>query len=314
MKKKWGTNFGLFCAGAMLFFIIFNTKVYQDKISEINRVSQELISQDAIFFRSDLQKMDFHEIYRIFPDHGILYNDLSWHQNCKGILFKKSIPEMPILQGRFFKESDIGQNVAVAGKDIISNLEEQSIISLNNINYKVIGIMGTDYDTKLDDAIWIPLSSSNMNPSGLFTVDGLRKEEILSLLGSSELWGNVILLDRENTGILEAMDQRDDFWILPVMILLTVWGYAYFFLEHWRSLHLNEIQVREEIGYPIVAINAILIKKSLIPYLKGVCVSFLLLHSFEFSSFQTVLFAFFTTTLLFFALWIVQFFKEKIGK
>ena len=153
-----------------------------------------------------------------------------------------------------------------------------------------------------------------MNPSGLFTVDGLGKEEIFSLLGSSELWGNVILLDREDTGILEAMDQRDDFWILPVMILLTVWGYAYFFLEHWRSLHLNEIQVREEIGYPIVAINAILIKKSLIPYLKGVCVSFLLLHSFEFSSFQTVLFAFFTTTLLFFALWIVQFFKEKIGK
>lgn len=269
MRRKITINLGLFITGAMIFWIILNIKSYQYEISLIEKISNSMITSNSVYFQTQGECIELDKIYEFLPEQGILYNYLSWDKNQKGILLKNNIPNVPILNGRFFNKNDIKEKVAVVGKNIMSGLDDKKIINVNGENYKVIGVMGVDYDTRLDDEVWLILNEENINAEGTFILDGLNEKAILSYLGLSNIWSEVLILDRENIGILEAIDRENDYWIFPMMIIWVGWSYSLILLYQWLNIHMNEINLRKELGYTFRGILRILIQKSFMPYAMG---------------------------------------------
>ena len=274
MRRKIIINLGLFITGAMIFWIILNIKNYQYEISFIEKISNSMMTDSSVYFQTLHENIELDKIYEFLPEQGILYNYLSWDKNLKGILLKNNVPNVPILNGRFFNKNDIKEKVAVVGKNIISELNDKTIIKVNGAEYKVIGIMGVDYDTKLDDEVWVILNKENINAEGTFILDGLNTKVILSYLGLSNIWSEVLILDRENIGILEAIDRENDYWIFPMMIIWVGWSYSLILLYQWLNIHKNEIYLRKELGYSLGGILRIFIQKSFIPYVVGMLLVF----------------------------------------
>lgn len=315
MKRKIVIDFGLLITGGMVFWIVLNIWNYSHKISFIEKISNEMMGNEAVYFQTTAEMLDFQELYNCLPADGILYNNLFWDKNYKSIIFKDNIPVVPILEGRFFEKSDWGERVAVVGKDIAANLEkEHSVIDIDGIEYKVIGIIGVEYNTKLDQAVWVLMNSENINCWNTFILDGLDKEKVFSYLGQVELWKEVLILDRENLSILEVVDKKKDYWVFPTIVILIGWSYSLILLNRWIQLHNNEIRVRRELGYTPLTIIRILFIKSMIPYLIGIGVVILIFQR----NMDKMILPFGISILLFFMLWIVMCLdfirKKQIGQ
>ena len=81
-------------------------------------------------------------------------------EKVRGIYFNKSYINLPMKKGRFFEKRDFveGNYCAVVGKNMMDKLYEKnrkSYISLAGSEFEVLGIIGYECDTVLDDYIYI---------------------------------------------------------------------------------------------------------------------------------------------------------------
>lgn len=306
MRKRIIIDFGLFITGGIVFWIILSIWNYYNEISLVEKISNEMMGNEAIYFQTTSETLDFHEIYTYLPEDGILYNNLSWDKNYKSIIFKENIPTIPILEGRFFEQTDREKKVAVVGKNIAENLQKSDpIIDINGIEYEVIGIIGVEYTTKLDNTVWVIMNNENINCSSTFTLDGLDKDRVFSYLGQAKIWSDILILDRENLSILEVIDRKKDYWVFPSMVILVGLGYSLILLKRWLEIHRNEIRVRKELGYPSLTIIRILLIQSMIPYGTGVLITFTILVMIRIVNIQRILLPLIISLLLFLLLWIL---------
>lgn len=313
MKRRIVIDVGLLITGGMIFWIILSIWNYYNKISLIEKISNEMMGNEAVYFRTTAEELDFQKLYEYLPENGILYNNLSWDKNYKSIIFKDNIPVVPMLKGQFFDKSDRGNRVVVVGKDIAADLEEENpIIDINGIEYKVIGIIGTDYHTKLDQAVWVMMNSENINCQNTFILDGLDQEKVLSYLGQAEIWKDILILDQENLSILEVIDRKKDYWIFPSMVILIGWSYSFILLHRWIQLHSNEIRIRRELGYSSFAVIRILFIKSIIPYLLGIVMAIFIM--IKVAEIDRIMLPLGVSVWLFFLLWIVTYLFLVIKK
>ena len=314
MARKILVNFGLLFVSGAILLIVLNVWNYIVKINELQKVSSEILSDKAIFYQVSADNLKFDDILNILPSKAILYNDLSWDRACKAIVYKGNMPNPPMLSGRFFVNEDIGNNVAVVGKNIKTNMVDQKeSVSINGINYEVIGFMGTSYNTKLDEAIWVIMNDENINSKGIFTLDGLIEKDIYSFLGAENIWGGVLILDRENVGILEVSDRKKDYWIFPGMVVVTGMMFYIILMHRWFFTNENEIKTRIELGFSIQNIQKRLVYKSAIPSLGGVIISFI---SFCISGKKIafIAFSFIVYILLFTVVWFIVFQYKDVKK
>lgn len=129
----------------------------------------------------------------------------------RAIYFNKSYANLPIKDGRFFKNSDFVEDsfTAVIGKDLEDKTvikDNKKYININEIDYEVIGVIGYENQTLFDKYIFINgCTMSSVFVSKLYNVDIIKANDYGSFV--EEL---VEELSKDGTAC-EAMSQTDNF-------------------------------------------------------------------------------------------------------
>lgn len=112
-----------------------------------------------------------------------IYLDSSDEQGTvRYIFFNKKYVNLPMKSGRFFKATDFQNNnlICVIGKDRTDETyerESDTFISVNGLEYKVIGVLGYENSTVLDSYIFINMCISDATDMGIFVYDFMDIDE-----------------------------------------------------------------------------------------------------------------------------------------
>lgn len=113
--------------------------------------------------------------FAVFADY-----DTDEGKVVRAIYFNNSYVNLPIKEGRFFKNSDFTENsfTAVIGKDLESKIfikNNRQYISVNGIDYEVIGTIGYESKTLFDNYIFINGCTMNsVFSSKIYNIDVLK--------------------------------------------------------------------------------------------------------------------------------------------
>ncbi|MCQ2523103.1 MAG: ABC transporter permease [Lachnospiraceae bacterium] len=163
--------------------------------------------------------------------------------------------DMPLISGRFFRKSDISSTkpLAVIGKNYQNHIYKRgnsSFININDVEYKVIGIMGIDAATFLDNYIYINLSSittplSNITVSMDYfqETDGMKFINDINSIGvkcSFSMYGSAS----------HSKNFFTNFRYTKIFVLLIVCTFFCLLiaLTYWLSLHKKEIGMKRLTG------------------------------------------------------------------
>ena len=118
------------------------------------------------------QNMTLYDLNQKIEKTDLLNNVQVHYQDCenKHVTYfygKGSFTVPPMLSGHFFSDSDFESNVAtvVVGKNWRNKLyrpKDQAYLKWNDKYVPVIGIMGDDYNSELDDQVFISLSTAQL--------------------------------------------------------------------------------------------------------------------------------------------------------
>ncbi|MFD2880039.1 ABC transporter permease [Paenibacillus rhizoplanae] len=130
----------------------------------------------------------------------------------------KSTYDPPLAEGRFFNDADFfynNDNLAVIGKnidgtDLLEKKRMSFIILFAGRSYKVIGIMGASYSSKLDNTVLVNLDSlqSDSFMDSTVYVMNIAHSPITSDLKLPLLQNDlpIHVFDRGDSGTVRAMD------------------------------------------------------------------------------------------------------------
>ena len=66
MKRRIVIDVGLLITGGMIFWIILSIWNYYNKISLIEKISNEMMGNEAVYFRTTAEELDFQKLYEYF--------------------------------------------------------------------------------------------------------------------------------------------------------------------------------------------------------------------------------------------------------
>lgn len=108
-----------------------------------------------------------------------IYNDQTdSNGTIRKIFYNKEYVNLPMESGRFFKKSDFvtGNKVAVIGKNKKNEVYEKNgvqYITVEGSEYTVLGIIGYDTETVIDNYIYINMLSGSVTQDSIFKLDCL---------------------------------------------------------------------------------------------------------------------------------------------
>lgn len=174
------------------------------------------------------------------------------------IYFNKSYVNLPMQQGRFFKKRDFKEDYycAVIGKKLLDKTYEKNkkrFLSLLGREFEVIGVVGYECETVMDDYIYINgLIPEKIFDSSLYQIDFLeagREDEILQYLYEE--------LQKKDV-IMESLTRGENFFnsIVP-RLLYSRWFFVMFMCVllclillsiEWINYQKKEIGIRRLLG------------------------------------------------------------------
>jgi hypothetical protein len=109
-------------------------------------------------------------------NNAIYFDDTKEDGTLRYMYFNKNYTNLPMKEGRFFKASDFTEDnaVCVVGKDRTDETYKKGDDTYCNPDgreYRVIGVLGYESATVLDDYIFINMLSAGLNGTGIFTFD-----------------------------------------------------------------------------------------------------------------------------------------------
>ena len=172
------------------------------------------------------------------------------------IYYNERFVNFPMRYGHFFTKAELksGKNMAVIGKNIESSIKEQNgnkYIKLNGKYFRVIGIIGYDRDTIIDDYIYISVGQA----------DGITDGNLCTL----DIWGKDTGADEQfaenlsENGVLAEERAGTDAYTESVFvdILYGRWFIAIFVCDllciavisvQWIKRQQREICIRRLVG------------------------------------------------------------------
>lgn len=174
------------------------------------------------------------------------------------IYFNKSYVNLPMQQGHFFKKRDFNEDYycAVIGKKLIDKTYEKDkkrYITLAGMEFEVIGIVGYECETVMDDYIYINgMIPKKLFDSSLYQIDFLdagKEDEILQYLYEE--------LQKDHV-IMESLTRGENYFnsIVP-RLLYSRWFLAMFVCVllclillsvEWINYQKKEIGIRRLLG------------------------------------------------------------------
>lgn len=234
---------------------------------EISKLSQGFYSNHAISFTIDSKEDYFDDSYKLLDSFEnlsdyIVYKELDFQTDIRGILYSGVVPKPPLLSGRFFEENDFKNNepLAVIGesyRERMKKINDEYYIDINHKTYKVIGIMGYEHKSRLDRVCLLNLNTvpETQLKSGLYILDGSKKKQVNNnfiLLGND--------LEKKNNASLTIISQPSNSFAqmfsvknlqvkLLIYVLFTVSLTSLSLVHYWYRSNENEINVMSLLGF-----------------------------------------------------------------
>jgi len=205
----------------------------------LEKIGQGDYNKGAVHFTFNREQISFKTLVNCFndlnkKDFALIYDDYS--SNIRQIFIKGDYAAPPLITGRFFNENDFNnQNkLAVIGKKYISNIEEvngKEYIKISNERFRVIGIMGIEIDTNLDDRIIINADALYQELQNKVCIldsnSSIWKNRSLEIFNEFEQANkNIVLesLDIETVGIDYVIKKNINMFFLGgIMLLSYLW-------------------------------------------------------------------------------------------
>lgn len=192
----------------------------------------------------------------------------------RNIYFNKDYVNIPMKSGRFFKKSDFsnGTSIAVVGKnredETYINTSGESCILINDMEYSVIGVIGYEQATILDDYIYVNLNSLDNVENPLLTIDYLNSRQCDML---SEIFINNISNYSVSSEIISGNTSFSDS-IMPTIVsarwflCIIICCFICLLLTsvQWINSQRKEITIRMLVGASSKDIAVLIIKKYLL--------------------------------------------------
>lgn len=298
MKGKLYKGEFLLC---LLFLVISVTSIffsiYMVRSYNIEILSQGLYSKNAKHITVDSDENILSEI-----KNGSLYiesENINFDVRYVYASGKTNRPQ--IISGRFFDIADfIEQNkVAVIGQNleslcVIENDSKNKYIEVNGVKYSVIGIMGNEIASKLDNTCFVAMSKEVSIKDEVIIVDSLNSKSVEQIITDvKEIVGadNVEVLNVPIKGITNWMNTEINSVFFYFVILLLFAFNSIALTSYWVQKRMQHIAVMRLCGYSnyrIVLFIAFRYLRCLFGgYVVGLILSIPYLFFVKYSSFET---------------------------
>lgn len=247
-------NILLFSVIVIFTFTVINTIVYNHNIYIIKKTSDNFFEKDSLIFIPEHKNLNFNQVYNTLPENTALFSIIKSETNdIRTISFKGEYHNPNLIEGRFFNESDFTQNkfLAVVGKNInkIESIDNKKYINFNNRKYEIIGTMGYEMPTRLDNSIILSSNNENFNLSNEYILSNKDIQKSLDFLGNKDIFGLVQARPYDNVNILHIIDRTSNQIILSIMLLIILFVNLSFITYFWLKNKNQEINIKFLNGY-----------------------------------------------------------------
>ncbi|QNR65245.1 ABC transporter permease [Paenibacillus peoriae] len=248
----------------MLSLIVISFSYYQVKHNELNTLSRSLYNENSISFTLnnqeeplDWSKIDTSQSYTIFSELETIKfkNEI---QDIRAIYFKNDTDLPPMVSGSFFNSTDFYSNkkLAVIGKNVDkSNIKKQnnkSYYKYQGRDYEIIGTMGAEYTSKLDNTILL-------NIDGVDLENSLQSKIYVLNIGKNPITPEGVLKFKDHTLSVNVFDRgmsgstrflnMDAFQVLIlIFIILILICSSFIFAYYWINTKKTEILILWQSG------------------------------------------------------------------
>lgn len=194
-------NFSLFlCFISVTTFLFMMISNYLST-KELNTIARGFLTVNFQEFNvsGDINALEFEKVIKEnLPRNGAVFRKDFAQEEIIGIYNKKWFKSPPLIKGRFLNEEESFGNkkLAVIGQGLQHRVEakdNKEWIKINGDSYEVTGVIGAEYESRLDSMIFIPLRLVNeiYSINGNIIVDGIKNSEIFIDKIKSETGGKV---------------------------------------------------------------------------------------------------------------------------
>lgn len=285
---------------------------YMVKSYHVEMLSQGFYSNNAQHIKVDNDKELFPSLMSI--KNGSIYIETSNKNfDTRYVVVEGDTYVPPIKSGRFFTNSDFMENkaVAVVGKNILPYCNSDSSsksLFINGKTYEVIGVMGDNIASKLDNTCFLSLSAQDELPGKIIIVDSNRKknidsicDQILSAVGEDSFEK----LNIATKSISNWMNMEINSLSFYIMILLLFILNSVVLTGYWLEKRIKHIAIMRLCGYSNLRIVAFIINRYIRCLLGGYIAGFILItpfillnNNYAFSSVTLIVFLTFIVVLI----------------
>lgn len=264
INKKY---LGVFISINLVFMIFLNliyhyfqnfNEIEKSNMLYINTYAQKIYVEDSHEFVNKLKKLDIQESF-------IIWQKLS--ENLVGLLYWGNLDFPPIIEGRFFTSSDFYSNrrLAVIGKNLMSHQlkeESASFIELFGDQYEIIGVVGHDFPSNLDNTVYFNLDSNIF--IDLFYIDGKDSTAVRLALGHLSQLVPVKTIDDSPHGIGRLFGYSDKNYKFKIVCITISLVAIFLSIIFFANAYFSQITVQHLLGISPQRIISNLVLKLLI--------------------------------------------------
>lgn len=214
-----------------------------------------------VFYDNDLEKWSKAELgnqCRLFIEYD----------NNTRFCFKNNEWNPPFIKGKFFSRSMKGRK-AVVGKEIEKQAEYlngKKYISINNVKYEIIGILGGDFKSKSDSLILLYGGELPNRNSYKIVLDGESKNEVrITAKRIMKKYPKLVPIEPEIEGVARVTGTLFFQRLLNLNGMILVCFLIVIFFTFWERMHRKENYVLYLLG-----VNK---KRIMLYYLKNILVN-----------------------------------------
>ncbi|MCY8029139.1 hypothetical protein MOB47_06475 [Bacillus inaquosorum] len=248
-------NIFLFFFISIICLFAFSYENYQLKKNLIEKVSNDFYSEASEhLIIKGLSRDILKNIYSSSKKNFILYKEnINPEDNrVRAVILSGNIKSPPIIQGRFFQNTDFFKNkkIAVIGSGVdvkkLNNGDECYVFE--DECYKVIGRIGTKFKSKLNTFVYLNLDEVD-SASVSYVLEEKKSENKLFAKASNKNL-DIKIIDSEIKGTGRYLKQDRLTYILISLLLLVIMVMNIFICQYWLYKKSITIAISFLIGIP----------------------------------------------------------------
>lgn len=155
----------------------------------------------------------------------------------------------------------------------------EKYIELFDEKYKVIGTIGYEFKTKMDDTILVNFMSAPVISLSSYSIDGKNINSIYKVLGEETIFGEVSIYDVDQVSITNINGTKTNYLILPILGIIVSGMYYFIFVKMWIKHYTSMIITLTELGETFKEVVRIVLLRLYSSFLIAIICTIILLFS-----------------------------------